>query len=280
MINQKTLNNLEFNKILDMLRNNCITFIGKQLADELYPSSDINKVLVLQKETSEACSFTLRKNTPPISPIIDLQNIVNKITIGSILSIEELLKVATILKIFREVKEYYKEDSIDGIEILNHYFESLYSNKNLENEIFRCIKNETDLDDNASIELRKIRKQITDAEMKIKDKLNSIIHSSSTSRFLQDAVVTFRNGRYVIPVKQEYRNEINGLVHDSSASGSTIFIEPTSVFNINNEIKELSIKEQSEIERILALLTQMVSPITYELTSSSASLRTIGFFIC
>lgn len=277
MISQKTLINLEFNKILDMLRNNCITFMGKQLVDELYPSSNIDEVLKLQKETSEACSFSLRKNTPPISPIIDLKNIVNKLNIGSVLSIEELLKVATTLKIFREVKEYYKEDSIDGIEILNHYFENLYTNKNLENEIFRCIKSETDLDDHASPELHKIRKQITDSEMKIKEKLNAIIHSSSTSKFLQDSVVTFRNGRYVIPVKQEYRNEINGLVHDSSASGSTIFIEPTSVFNINNEIKELSIKEQNEIERILALLTQMVSPLTNDLLTSSAALGQIDF---
>ena len=226
MINQKTLINLEFNKILDMLKNNCVTYIGKELVEKLYPSSDITTVLRLQKETSEACSFSLRKNSPPISPIIDLKNIINKINIGSILTIEELLKIATTLKIFREVKEYYKDDSIDGIEILNTYFESLYTNKNLENEIFRCIRSETDLDDNASVELRKIRKQITDAEMKIKDKLNAIIHSSSTSKFLQDSVVTFRNGRYVIPVKQEYKNEINGLVHDSSASGSTKYLVP------------------------------------------------------
>lgn len=280
MINKKVLINLEYNKILDMLKRNCATYVGEQLANELSPSSDLNNVVNLQKETSEACSFALRKNAPPISPIVDLKNIINKINIGSTLSIEELLKVATTLKIFREVKEYYKEDFIEGIEVLNHYFESLYSNKNLEIEIYRCIKSETDLDDNASVELRKIRKQITDAEMRIKDKLNSIIHSSSTSKFLQDAVVTFRNGRYVIPVKQEYRNEINGLVHDSSASGSTIFIEPTSVFNINNEIKELRIKEQNEIERILALLTQMVAPITFELSASSNILRTNRLCIC
>lgn len=277
MISQKTLINLEFNKILEMLRKNCITYIGKELVDKLYPSSDINTILRLQKETSEACSLALRKNTPPIAPIVDLNNIISKISIGSILSIEELLKIAITLKIFREVKEYYKEDYVDGIKILNSYFESLYTNKNLESEIFRCIRGENDLDDNASIELRKIRKQITDAEVKIKDKLNSIIHASSTSKFLQDSVVTFRNGRYVIPVKQEYRNEINGLVHDSSASGNTIFIEPTAVFNINNEIKELIIKEKAEIERILSLLTQMVSPITNDVIVSCNVLGQIDF---
>lgn len=277
MISQKTLNNLEFNKILDMLKNNCITFMGKELADRLYPSSKLEEVKKMQLETTEACSFILRKNAPPISPISNLKNIIDKLNIGSILSIEELLKVATTLKIFREVKEYYKEDSIDGIEFVNHYFEKIYTNKNLENEIFRCIKSDTDLDDHASPELYKIRKQINDAEMKIKDKLNSIIHSSSTSKFLQDAVITFRNGRYVIPVKQEYKNEINGLVHDSSASGSTIFIEPTSVFNINNEIKELILKEQKEIERILALLSQMIIPITDALVTSTSALAQIDF---
>ena len=121
MVNNKTLINLEFYKIMDMLKNNCITFLGKQLVEELYPSSDINKILNLQKETSEACSFVLRKSTPPIAPIIDLKNIVSKLNIGSILSIEELLKVANTLKIFRDVKEYYKEDSI----LRNKYFKSL-----------------------------------------------------------------------------------------------------------------------------------------------------------
>lgn len=273
----KTLKNLEFNKILDMLSNNCITYIGKEFAKNLVPVSDIEKVQKLQKETSEACSFVLRKNTPPISPIKDLKNITSKLRAGGILSIEELLTIATTLKIFREIKEYYKEDDIDGIVILNELFETLYTNKNLENEIFRCIKSDTDLDDYASPELHKIRKQIRDAEGKIKDKLNNMIHSSATSKFLQDSVVTFRNGRYVIPVKQEYKNEIAGLVHDSSASGSTIFIEPTSVFNINNEIKELQLKKQNEIERILSLLTQMVSPLTDELLASSKLVGEIDF---
>ncbi len=277
MINQKTLNNLEYYKIIEILKNNCITFKGKELAQNLIPLCDIEKVKHLQQETSESYSYSLRKNNPPISPIPDLENITNKINIGSILSIEEILKVANTLKIFREVKEYFDEDDIDNINIINEYFENLYTNKNLENEIFRCIKSETDLDDHASPALYKIRKQIMDAEIKIKEKLNNIIHSSSTSKFLQDAVVTFRNGRYVIPVKQEYKNEINGLVHDSSSSGNTFFIEPTSVFNINNEIKELSIEEQKEIERILALLTQMISPLTDELILSSDMLGKIDF---
>ena len=232
---------------------------------------------MLQTETKEACSFSLRKNSVPLSPIANLENIINKLNVGGGLNIEELLTIATTLKISREIKEYYKNDDIDGIEILNNYFEAIYTNRNLESEIFRCIKTDTELDDYASPMLHKIRKQIHDAENKIKDKLNNLIHSSSTSKYLQDAVVTFRNGRYVIPVKQEYKNEINGLVHDSSASGSTIFIEPTSIFNINNEIKELQLKEKTEIERILALLSQMVSPITNELQENTILIGKIDF---
>ncbi|MBQ9314055.1 MAG: endonuclease MutS2 [Clostridia bacterium] len=284
-MNKKTLKNLEYYKIIEKLKNNCITYIGKDLAEGLVPSSDFETVKKLQQETSEACSLSLRRNTPPLSPISNMSNIFNKINIGSILSIEELLKVGTTLKIFREVKEYFREDSDNNAmehailryDILSKHFEMLYSNKNLESEIFRCIKSESDLDDRASSELYKIRKKITDAEIKIKDKLNSIIHSSSTSKYLQDAVVTFRDGRYVIPVKQEYKNEINGLVHDMSSSGSTIFIEPTAVFNINNEIKELHIEEKKEIERILSLLTQMVSPLTNELITASRALGQIDF---
>ncbi len=277
MISKKTLNNLEYYKIIDTLKENCVTFVGKKLADELTPSSKIDEVASLQAETTESVSYALRKNIPPISPIPNLNNIINKLNIGSILSIEELLKVGTTLKIFREVKEYYKEDSLDDIKIINSYFENLYTNKNLENELLRCIKSDTDLDDHASPALYKIRKQITDSEIKIKEKLNNIIHSSSTSKFLQDSVVTFRNGRYVIPVKQEYKNEISGLVHDSSSSGSTIFIEPTAVFNINNEIKELHLKEKVEIERILALLTQMISPLTIDISTSCKVLGKIDF---
>lgn len=281
MINDKTLRDLEFHKIIEKLKGNCVTYIGKGLAESLVPALYIDIVKNLQQETSEACSLSLRRNSPPISPISDMSNIFNKINIGSILSVEELLKIGTTLKIFREVKEYFKEDNMEHTvlhyEILNEYFENLYTNKNLENEIFRCIRSESDLDDRASTELYKIRKKILDNEIKIKEKLNSIIHSSSTSKFLQDSVVTFRNDRYVIPVKQEFRNEINGLIHDSSASGNTIFIEPTAVFNINNEIRELHIEEQKEIERILSLLTQMVSPLTDELKISVTSLGQIDF---
>lgn len=276
-MNEKTLRMLEYNKIIEKLTDNAVTFKGKEYAINLLPSTTLNKVEKNQKETTEAVSMILRYGTPPIAPVVDAKEIINKVRIGGVLSIKSLLEMASALKNMREVKEYGKEHISDDNIVLSEYFDSLYSNQNVEKEIFRCIKNEEELDDRASTELYNIRRHIADAEGKIKEKLNDIVHSSDLSKYLQDQVVTFRNDRYVIPVKQEYKNEIKGFIHDSSASGSTIFIEPTSVFNINNEIKELRIKEQLEIERILALLTQMLDPILEDIENSIETLGYIDF---
>ena len=273
-MNEKALRMLEYNKIIDKLDSYAITYVGKELVAALEPSITLSTVKKKQKETTEAVSMILRFGNPPIAPLADFKEILNKVRIGGVLSIKALLETASALKNMREVKEYGKENLGEETEIIGEYFEHLYSNMNVEKEIFRCIKTEDDLDDRASSELYNIRRHIAEAESKIKDKLNDIIHSSDLSKYLQDQVVTFRNDRYVIPVKQEHRSEIKGFIHDSSASGNTIFVEPTAVFNINNEIKELKIKEQLEIERILALLTQMLDPI---LDDIEASIETLGY---
>ncbi len=276
-MNDKTMRMLEYRKIIELLANKAITDKGKEKCNSLQPSTNIKMIDKKLKETSEAESLILKIGNPPLAPIGDFKPIATKIKIGAILSIKELLSTASILKNMREVKEYYKENEFDSFYILDDYFEALYSNLNVEKEIFRCIKSDEELDDRASSELYNIRRHIADAENKIKDKLNSIIHGANSSKYLQDQVITFRNDRYVIPVKQEYKSEISGLVHDSSASGSTIFIEPTAVFNINNEIKELRIKEKAEIERILSLLTQMIDPIIDVIENSIDSLADIDF---
>lgn len=276
-MDNKIFRMLEYNKIIEKLTQKAITNLGKEECAKLIPNTKLEKVSLMQKETSEAVSLTLRIGMPPLTQINDFNSIFNKIRIGGILSAKELLDTANILKTLREVKEYFRDTLEDDYPILTDYFEALYTNVNVEKEIYRCIKTEDELDDRASSTLYDIRRHILDAEAKIKDKLNDIIHNSSSSKFLQDQVITFRNDRYVIPVKQEYKNEIKGLIHDSSASGSTIFIEPTAVFNINNEIKELKIKEQIEIERILSLLTQMVCPISEEINSAIISLAKIDF---
>lgn len=276
---EREFKSLEYNKIKEKLKGKCITYIAKNMVDELLPSTSEETVKFLQKETSETVALILRKGTAPISDIPNLDNVFSKINVGASLNTKELLEVANILAMVRKLKDYWKTKEINEDEflILREYFENLYSNKNVEDEIFKCIKAEDLIDDRASKTLYDIRRQIRDSESKIKDKLNSIIKSSNTSKYLQDAVVTFRNDRYVIPIKQEYRNEIPGLIHDSSASGSTIFVEPTAIFNINNEIKELKIKENIEIERILALLTQMIEPITQEIKNSILFVSKIDF---
>lgn len=276
---ERDFKSLEYNKIKNKVSEKCVTYLGKEIVDTLVPSIDIYEVKKWQKETTEAVSIILRKGDAPLFGVPSFSEIFKKINVVSMLNMKELLQIATLLSNMKRLKNYFKNDDIDDndFEIVSEYFENLYSNPNVESEIFRCIKSEELMDDRASKTLYDIRRQITDSESKIKEKLNNLIKSSTTSKFLQDAVVTFRNDRYVIPIKQEYKNEIPGLIHDSSASGNTIFVEPTAVFNINNEIKELKLKEQLEIERILALLTQMVLPIVEEIKRGLYNLSKIDF---
>lgn len=276
---ERDFKSLEYNKIKNKVSEKCVTYLGKEIVDALVPSIDIYEVKKWQKETTEAVSIILRKGDAPLFGVPSFSEIFKKINVVSMLNMKELLQIATLLSNMKRLKNYFKNDDIDDndFEIVSEYFENLYSNPNVESEIFRCIKSEELMDDRASKTLYDIRRQITDSESKIKEKLNNLIKSSTTSKFLQDAVVTFRNDRYVIPIKQEYKNEIPGLIHDSSASGNTIFVEPTAVFNINNEIKELKLKEQLEIERILALLTQMVLPIVEEIKRGLYNLSKIDF---
>ena len=276
-MNTKVYEALEFNKIKNILSKYAVTYLGKEKIDNLEPSTNSLEIERLQAETTEATAYILKQHDIPLSPVSDISQIIKKIDIGGILNIPELINISDILRVSRRLKDSFFNGAIepDTSPILYSYFDSLYTNFKIEEEINRCIKNEDELDDRASQELYKIRKEIKDSEAKIKDKLNSILHSSS--KYLQDAVVTFRNDRYVIPVKQEYRSEVPGLIHDSSATGSTIFVEPTAVFNLNNDIRELKIKEEQEVERILALLTQMVTPISESLSYGLKQIGAIDF---
>ena len=276
-MNKKVYESLEFNKIKNILEQYAITYMGKEKIQTLEPSTNILEIENWQAETTEATAYILKQHDIPLSPVSDISQALKKLDIGGILNIPELLSISDILRVSRRLKNSFFNGAIapETSPILFSYFDNLYTNQKIEEEISRCIKNEDELDDRASQELYKIRKEIKDAESKVKEKLNSILHSSS--KYLQDAVVTFRNDRYVIPVKQEHRAEVPGLIHDSSATGSTIFIEPTAVFNLNNDIRELKIKETQEIERILALLTQMVYPISESLSFGLKQIGTIDF---
>ncbi len=275
-MNKFYLEKLEYNKVLEILSNYSKTYIGKELCLSLKPSNIKDKVLKSLKETSQANTLIQRKGALPIAFIEDPTVFIKVVRGNACLSCKGLLELSKILKMSRELKEYfYSNDGLDlnNFSILDNYFGSLYTNLDIEKTIFTNILDETTIDDNASKKLYSIRKNIKKLEQDIKDKLNSFIHSSTYSKYIQEAVVTIRDGRYVIPVKQEYRSQIKGFIHDFSASGSTVFIEPMAIFELNNEINNLKFEENLEIEKILKQYTQMFEPIIDEIENN---IRVIG----
>lgn len=275
-MNKFYLEKLEYNKILEILSSYSKTYIGKELSLSLKPSNIKDKVSKTLKETSEANTLIQRKGALPISFIEDLTVFIKVVRGNACLSCKGLLELSKILKMSKELKQYfYSNDGLDLdiFPILDNYFSSLYFNLDIEKTIFTNILDETTIDDNASKKLFSIRKNIRKLEQDIKNKLNSFIHSSTYSKYIQEAVVTIRQNRYVIPVKQEYRSQIKGFIHDFSASGSTVFIEPTAIFELNNEINNLKFEENLEIERILKQYTQMFEPIINEIEND---IRIIG----
>jgi len=259
---------LEFNKILEILSKFTKTYTGKKLINELTPSFDAIEVANLQLQTSQAVDMINKYGNPPIGEFNDVSLHLKKLSGDSILSTKEILDLACILRMSKELSNFFNEVSENinyDFNILKPFFNNLYINIDLEKEIFSKIIDENTIDDNASEALYSIRKSKKALEQKIKDKLNHFIHSPSYSKYLMEPIVTIRDNRYVIPVKDEYRSNISGFVHDISSSGSTVFIEPTSVFDMNNEINTLKIKESIEIEKILNLLTSKLSAYTIEL---------------
>lgn len=273
------LEKLEYYKILNELSKYATTYLGKKVCLNLIPSN--NKIEVQKKlnETQEAVNILYRCNTPPLSEIAD--NTINIKTIESygILSIKSILELANILTISEDLKKYFYTDYINTNEFpnLENIFSNLYSNTSITSEVSRCIIDESNIDDRASKELSSIRKKQRNIEQDIKSKLNTFLHSSTYSKYIQENVVTIRNDRYVIPVKEEYRNQIKGFVHDISSSGSTVFIEPISVFELNNEIANLKIEENLEIEKILQNLSKLFYPYAEEIKKDIESISRLDF---
>lgn len=264
-MDDKTLRVLEYNKILDKLADMTTSVLSRDRVLRLTPSKDIQEIKCLQQETSEAVSMIIRKGSAPIGGLKDIRNALKRAEIGAVLSPKELLEIATILKISRHMKNYAGEDRkplADGKEeqypLLDPLIEQLQILKKLEENITSCIISEEEISDQASSELANIRRQMRNINNKVKDILNGITHSSKYQKYLQEGIVTMRGDRYVVPVKSEYKSHVPGIVHDSSASGATLFIEPMAVVEANNQLRELTIKEKKEIERILAELTGMV----------------------
>ena len=276
-MNKNYLTKLEFDQVLQKLTEYCHTYIGKEKALELEPSSDKDYVKKALLETSEAVSLMERNSTPPISEIEDIRVYIKMLESSSTLTAKALLDICNILNMADDLKAYFSDFLDDeSYENLRIYFENLYTNSTIVDKIKKSIIDSETIADNASSTLSTIRRHIRQAEQEVKNKLNSILHSSY-SKYMQENVVTIRNDRFVIPVKQEYRSQIKGFVHDISSSGSTVFIEPISVFEANNTINNLRVDEAAEIERILQNLSSLLFPYTDEIFSDIESIGMLDF---
>ncbi len=258
---EKTLKTLEFDKIKEMLAGYAINDEAKDAAFALMPQNTLDEVKSSLLDTDKAVVAVCKFGTPPIQKVFPVVQALKRIDAGGSLSAAELINVANILRCSERLKKYADEHT----EIPKAYFECLSVCKNVESSINSAIISEEEIADNASPELANIRRKARRASDKIKDSLNSMIHSPHYIKFLQDPIVTLRNDRYVVPVKTECRGDVPGIVHDMSASGGTIFVEPSGVVDANNELQTLSVKEKIEIEKILASLSELVSEISDEL---------------
>ena len=259
------LNKLEYNEIIDVLEKHCKTYLGKNLCDSLKPSFSFELVDVLLNETKEADTLLHQKGTPPFYETDELEKYIKILKSNQTLSIKGLLNIGMLLKIARELKEYFYDNNTSSFINLEKYFTLLYSNPSIEKSIFDKIIDESTIADNASKKLSSLRRNRKNFEQEVKDKLNSYIHSSTYAKYIMEPIVTIRNNRYVIPVKEEYRSYIKGFVHDTSSSGSTLYIEPTSIFELNNKINHIKIEEDLEIEKILHQLSASLYAYTAEL---------------
>ena len=274
-MNTKYLKTLEFDKIIEKLTTYCKTYIGKENVANLLPTFNQYKVTSLLELTNEATSLIYRKGNVPLSDLPNIEISIKNLESGATLSISALLNIARFLKISREVKEYFSSgDDIDlsSYQKLSDIFEAIYTNKSVEEKIYSVILDENTVADNASSKLSSIRRQAKKLEQEIREKLNSFIHSSTYSKYIMEPIITIRENRYVLPIKEEYKSQVKGFIHDVSSSGSTVFIEPISVFDLNSEISNLKIEEEIEIERILAELSSMLYDYTESMKSNISTL--------
>lgn len=279
-MNTKTLKTLEYNKIVDLLIEKAESELGKDLAKKIVPLRKKESIEELQRETEEAYSLIMKRGNPPLYGIYSIALEVKRLDIGGSLSPGSLLRISDMLRVSRGIKNYIKEtkdDKVSSYPIIEGLVEGLSVFKHIEDEINNAIISEDEISDNASSTLKSIRRQIVSKNDSVKSKLNSIISSQSHKKYLQDSIVTIREGRYVIPVKQENRSSVPGLVHDISSSGATAFVEPMAVVELNNELRELEIKEREEIERILKELSNLVAVESENILQNQKILQQLDF---
>lgn len=279
-MNQKTFQTLEFNKILNMLKGYTQNEKVQERILNLAPETDLDRVKRMQQETTEAAGVLLRRGSAPGFTVSDVSGAVMRTGRGGAMTMHELLSLSTAMATARRLKAYIEEDKPSEGTNLRALSDALENLKQVENEINEKIISEDEMADGASPALFAIRRKLKTQAGKIRDTLNSIITSGRFQKFLQEPIITMRGDRYVVPVKTENKNEIKGIVHDASSSGSTVFIEPASVVEMTNEITELKGKEKEEIERILYELSAFVSEFAEQILANFNTVYELDFIFC
>ncbi|MDM0460257.1 endonuclease MutS2 [Clostridium perfringens] len=256
-MNDRVLRVLEFNKIKELVKGYAITKSAKEMVLDLKPYDSVYDVKEHLEETKEALDILMRKGNPPFEGLYDVKEAITRAEKGGVLSIEGLLRIGNMLSVTRKLSDFLaRKEEEEEHRILEGMREGLIVLRGVESAISKAIVSEDEIADSASDKLYSIRRSLKEKNSSIRDKVNSIVRSNA--QYLQDSLYTVRGDRYVIPVKAEYKSQVPGLVHDQSSTGATLFIEPTALVNLNNEIKELMLKERAEIERILAELSALV----------------------
>lgn len=283
-MNKRTLRVLEYYKVIEQLTGFATCPEGKRLCEKLKPSTDLIAITKAQEETRDALARVYQYGSVSFSGVYPMGEAMKRISVGASLSVSELLDVAKLLKAAKVVKQYGEkgqEKEETGLEkkqdSLTNYFDDLMPLEYLEKEINRCILSEDEIADDASPVLKDIRREMKQMNQKVHTALNKIVANQEHQVMLQDSIVTMRNGRYCIPVKSEYKNHFPGMVHDQSATGSTFFIEPMAVVELNNELKELAADEAMEIEKILAHLSEQVAQCLESIERNIKLLTTLDF---
>ena len=278
-MNQKALETLEYRKIIAQLKREMGSATSAKLADELTPLTSEKIIKEELRSTTEAVDLIVRKGPLPTGGLYDIREALLLAKKGGSLTMRQLLEVQNVLGISSEVVAFMHDDALPELKYIGEMVDLIVEFTALEKEISRCILTEDEMADNASPKLKDIRRNIHQQNQAIKNKLSRIITSSSNKTYLQDAIVTMRDGRYVIPVKQEYRSFFPGMVHDQSKGGATLFIEPQGVVELNNKLRELEVEEQLEIARILAELSSRVAEHYREIRSNLELLTKLDFIM-
>jgi len=277
-VDERTLRVLEYDRVITLLAQLAVSTMGREIALSLKPSVDEMMITQMLDETNEAESVINSLGSSPLIGFPDIRNSLRRAGIGAILSIAELIDVGRVLTACRRVKQELEgKKQFDNLYRIPSIVSGIKLHDSLGKEIDRSIESEDRIHDHASATLANIRRQIVRCSERVKDRLSSIINSAQFQKYLQEPIVTIRNGRYVVPVKQECRSSVSGLIHDQSSSGATVFIEPMSVVEANNELKEWKLKEDHEIERILAELSSLVGSLSHSLSESIDKLALLDF---